>query len=153
MKNTLISSDDSGSNDDTNVVRPIPWRSKYVNTMFERIDRYNAAKKFSQACRQMKSRVTGVPSSRTIPTSRMGCDSRCRLIWIILSAANNGTGTAVWIEISSCSFLECMCIIITVIVNLSITSIKLNNKYYATTITILLWDSHLNCTWMCMPWH
>ena len=68
MKNDFMSSDDSGSDDDTYVVRPIPWRTKYVNTMFDRIDKYNAAKKSSQARRQMKSRVIGAPSSRPIPT-------------------------------------------------------------------------------------
>ena len=65
MKNDFMSSDDSGSDDDIYVVRPIPWRTKYVNT---RIDKYNAAKKSSQARRQMKSRVIGAPSSRPIPT-------------------------------------------------------------------------------------
>ena len=68
MKNAFMSSDDSGSDDDTYIVCPIPWRSKYVNTMFDRIDKYNAAKKSSQARRQMKSRVIGVPSSRPIPS-------------------------------------------------------------------------------------
>ena len=67
MKNAFMSSDDSGSDDDTYIVRPIPWRSKYVNSMFDRIDKYNAARKSSQARRQMKSRVNGAPSSRPIP--------------------------------------------------------------------------------------
>jgi hypothetical protein len=58
----------SGSDDNTYIVHPIPWRTTYVNTMFDRIDKYNAAKKSSQARRQMKSRVIGAPSSRPIPT-------------------------------------------------------------------------------------
>ena len=68
MTNEFMSSDDSGSDDDTYIVRPIPWRSKYVSTMFDRIDKYNAANKSSQARRQMKSRVIGAPSARSIPT-------------------------------------------------------------------------------------
>ena len=68
MKNYFMSADDSGSDTDTYVIRPIPWRTKYVNTTFDRIDKYNIAKKSSQARHQMKSRVIGAPSSPPIPT-------------------------------------------------------------------------------------
>ena len=68
MKNEFMSSDESGSDDDTYVIRPLPWRTKYVNTMFERIDKYYATKKSSQARRQMKKRVVGLPSTRPMPT-------------------------------------------------------------------------------------
>lgn len=66
ITNDYMSSEDSGD-DDTIEVRPLPWRSSYVNAMFTKIDAYCNHKKSSQARRQMKGRVVGSPSSRPKP--------------------------------------------------------------------------------------
>ena len=68
MTNEFMSSDDSGSDDDACIVRPVPWRSRLVNSMFDRIDKYNSSNKTPQARHQMKSRVVGAPSARPIPS-------------------------------------------------------------------------------------
>ena len=61
MTNDFMSSEESGD-DDSIVVRPIPWRSKYVNQMFSKIDKYCNHKKSPHALRQMKTRSIGSPS-------------------------------------------------------------------------------------------
>ena len=65
MTTELMSSEES--EDDSIVVRPLPWRSKYVTNMFEKIDGYCSRKKSSQAKRQMKARKIGETSSRPKP--------------------------------------------------------------------------------------
>lgn len=55
------------SDEETLVVHPLPWRSSYVNKMYDRIDSYCIHKKSSQSKRQMKVRNTGSPSTRTYP--------------------------------------------------------------------------------------
>ena len=37
MCNDIMSSEESG-NEDEMIIHPLPWRSKYVNIMFQRID-------------------------------------------------------------------------------------------------------------------
>ena len=69
MKNEYMSSEESGP-EDTIIVHPLPWRTAYVNKMFEKIDAYVGAKKSSQAKRQMKKRVVGDLSTRPVPTGK-----------------------------------------------------------------------------------
>ena len=52
------------SDDEAIVVHPLPWRSDYVNQMFQKIDDYSNSKKSPQARRQMKERIYGRPSNR-----------------------------------------------------------------------------------------
>ena len=59
-----MSSEDSGD-DDTLVVKPLPWRSDLVNRFFDNLDKQNMEEKSSQAKRQLKARLTGAPSSRS----------------------------------------------------------------------------------------
>ena len=59
-----MSSEDSGD-DDTLVVRPLPWRSDLVNTFFDNLDKQNMEEKSSQAKRQLKACLTGALSSRS----------------------------------------------------------------------------------------
>lgn len=66
ITNDFMSSEESGS-EDNNVVHPLVWRSKYVSTMFEKIDAYIEHKKSPQARRQMKKRITGCDSVRLEP--------------------------------------------------------------------------------------
>ena len=66
MCNEMMSSEDSGD-DGTNTVRPLTWRSEYVNKMFERIDKYCDSTKSAQARRQTKARIVGEPSARDLP--------------------------------------------------------------------------------------
>ena len=65
-----MSSEESGVDDDNEViiVKPLPWRSSYVNQMFRRLDDKVIAEKSPQSRRQMKKRVTGEPSIRSKPT-------------------------------------------------------------------------------------
>ena len=65
MKTELMSSEDSDG--DSIVVHPLPWRSKYVTNMFEKIDGYCCRRKSIQAKRQMKARITGGSSVRPTP--------------------------------------------------------------------------------------
>lgn len=62
----MMSSEDS-SDEGSNSIRPLPWRSEYVNKMFGRIDKYCESSKSAQARRQMKPRVIGEPSERPLP--------------------------------------------------------------------------------------
>lgn len=66
--NDCMSSEESGDDEDTYVVHPLPWRSPYVNTMFAKIDAYSDSKKSPQGRRQMKGRKPGTPSTRPCPT-------------------------------------------------------------------------------------
>ena len=66
MKNELMSSEESDDNE-TVVVKPLPWRSEYVDKIFHTIDKYTSAKKSSQAKRQTKSRNVGSASLRMLP--------------------------------------------------------------------------------------
>lgn len=69
MKNELMSSEDSDiDTPDTVTVRPLTWRSEYVNRMFQQIDKYSAVRKSPQARRQTKGRVIGSSSSRSQPS-------------------------------------------------------------------------------------
>ncbi len=62
-----MSSEESGDEDKV-VVHPLPWRTDYVNQMFNKIDNYNLARKSAQAKRQMKERTNGVQSTRAAPS-------------------------------------------------------------------------------------
>lgn len=53
--------------DDGVIVRPLPWRSQYVNKMFQNIDKYCKVRMSPQACRQTKQRIVGAPSNRERP--------------------------------------------------------------------------------------
>ena len=67
--NTELMSSEESEGDDI-VVHPLPWRSKYVTNMFEKIDAYCIRKKSSQARRQTKFRKIGSPSSRPQPNDQ-----------------------------------------------------------------------------------
>ena len=67
MVNDLMSSEESGE-DDTVTVHPLPWRSEYVNKMFQNTDKYSKLRKSPQASRQTKKRITGSPSVRPSPS-------------------------------------------------------------------------------------
>lgn len=69
VKNELMSSEESDEGDAI-VVHPLPWRSEYVNKMFQKIDEYCFSKKSPQAKRQTKKRITGSPSRRPIPATK-----------------------------------------------------------------------------------
>ena len=66
MRNDIMSSEDS-DDEDVNTVRPLPWRSAYVDKMFNRIDVFCDGSKSAQARRQMKQRIVGEPSDRSEP--------------------------------------------------------------------------------------
>lgn len=66
VSNEMMSSEESGT-EDTIVVHPLPWRSKYVTGMFNKVDQYSNARKSPQARRQMKARSTGSESTRAAP--------------------------------------------------------------------------------------
>lgn len=69
MRNDFMSSEESGD-DDSIIIRRLPWRSRYVDTMFEKIDKYAKSKKSSQAKRQLKTRkVAADPSTRLPPAT------------------------------------------------------------------------------------
>ena len=65
-KKEYMSSEESGE-DDCMVVHPLPWRSEYVNKMFNKIDLFVTNKKSSQAKRQMRQRKFGAISERGQP--------------------------------------------------------------------------------------
>ncbi len=66
MRNDVMSSEESGD-DGKNIIRPLKWRSEYVDKMFDKIDQYYGAHKSPQALRQTKERVIGEPSDRCQP--------------------------------------------------------------------------------------
>lgn len=70
ITNEFMSSEES--EDETIIVRPLPWRSEYVNEMFRRLDLHSNSKKSPQAKRQMKERISGSPSSRPSPNGEVG---------------------------------------------------------------------------------
>ena len=63
-----MSSEESGD-DDFITVHSLPWQSDYVSAMFSKIDSYILNYKSAQAKRQMKSRKSGSPLSRSAPSS------------------------------------------------------------------------------------
>ena len=65
VTNDFMSSEESDGENLT--VHPLPWRSDYVNRMFERIDVYCKAHRSAQANRQSKNRVEGSCSKRSPP--------------------------------------------------------------------------------------
>ena len=66
MRNDVMSSEDS-DDEGRNAIRPLTWRSEYVDKMFDKIDQYFSAHKSPQALRQTKKRVIGQPSRRCQP--------------------------------------------------------------------------------------
>ncbi len=80
---TLSSEESDSESEDTIVVRPLPWRSHYVTLMFERIDKFQAAKQSPQSRRQTKPRKEGPFSTRAFPIPdipRLGSDCRKRSV-------------------------------------------------------------------------
>ena len=68
MGNVYMSSDENGG-EDTIIVHPLPWRTEYVNQMFQRIDAYCSSRKSPQARRQTRKRSMGSSSTRPKPTN------------------------------------------------------------------------------------
>ena len=71
MTNDFMSSEES-DDDNAIVIRPLEWRSTYVNEMFTRIASFSQNKKSPQAKRQTKTRVYGQPSSHSCPMDSPG---------------------------------------------------------------------------------
>ena len=75
---TELMSSEEGEGDDI-VEHPLPWHSKCVTNMFEKIDAYGTRRKSSQAKTQIKSRKIGPPLSqpqlnnRDIPDWALKC--------------------------------------------------------------------------------
>lgn len=67
IANDIMSSEESGPDDDSILVHSLPWRTQYVTKMFGKIDQYTRSKKSPQALRQMKKRVIGATSNRPRP--------------------------------------------------------------------------------------
>ena len=65
----MMSSEEIEDENDTIILKPLPWRSKRVTNFFSNVDRHTTAKKSAQAKRQTKSRVLGSPSTRQPPTN------------------------------------------------------------------------------------
>ena len=61
-----MSSEESGDEENTIIVRPLPWRTDLVNKFFQNLDARSTEEKSSQARRQQKVRVPGTPSARLI---------------------------------------------------------------------------------------
>ena len=69
MVSELISSEESDENDSI-IVRPLPWRAPKVTDFFKKLDVLIDEDKTSQAKRQRKDRVmSSTESSRPIPAS------------------------------------------------------------------------------------
>jgi len=68
LVNCMISSEESGD-DESIVVKPLPWRSTLVDDFFEMLDGELMKDRSSQAKRQFKQRVVGPSSLRERPTS------------------------------------------------------------------------------------
>ena len=66
MKNDLMSSEESGS-DDNIIVHRLPWRSPEVTRLFDKIDKWNVERSSPQGRRQRKNRRNGRPSERPVP--------------------------------------------------------------------------------------
>ena len=68
-----LSSEESGMDDENEViiVKHLPWRSSYVNQMFNRLDEKAITEKSPQSRRQMKKRVTGEASARSKPAGEI----------------------------------------------------------------------------------
>ena len=61
--NDCMSSEES-EEENTVIVRPLPWRAELVNTFFATLDQKMMEERSAQARRQLKSRVIGEPSTR-----------------------------------------------------------------------------------------
>lgn len=59
----MMSSEESEDDDDVITVKPLPWRSERLTTMFYRLDNRVESGKTTQAKRQKRKRVLGVIAS------------------------------------------------------------------------------------------
>ena len=68
-----MSSEDSGEDQGSEVliVRPIPWRSTYCATMFEKIDKFTTNLKSPMSRRQAKKKLIGSQSTRPLTEATM----------------------------------------------------------------------------------
>ena len=66
LNGACVSSEESGDEENTIVVRPLVWRADLVSTFFANLDAQSMEEKSSQARRQQKVRVAGTPSERPI---------------------------------------------------------------------------------------
>ena len=65
----MMSSEESDpENDNSMVVKPLPWRSALVEEFFESLDSQIKSCRSSQSVRQSKPRVQGEPSTRLQPS-------------------------------------------------------------------------------------
>ena len=71
LKMEYISSEESDGEDSIDsgiVIKPLSWRSKRLNSMFDHLDQQVSSTRSSQALRQTKKRViSDVPSTRMVP--------------------------------------------------------------------------------------
>ena len=63
----MMSSEESGQEDDSIVVRPLPWRANRVDNFLGQLDKRIKEHKSPQARRQTKERVVGAVSPRPQP--------------------------------------------------------------------------------------
>ena len=69
MTKEFMSSEESGDENNSVIVRPLPWRSNRVDSFFQSLDKSSLEGKSPQSLRQMKKRVIGEVSSRSKPDS------------------------------------------------------------------------------------
>ena len=69
MADTMSSEESDRADDDTIVVKPLPWRSSKVTDFFQNLDTLGSEGKTSQAKRQRRQRVISTSASqRSKPT-------------------------------------------------------------------------------------
>lgn len=76
----MTSKESDEDNTDRVVVHPLPWRSDVVDRMFDKIRSHLSANKSLQAKRQMKERLVGVISLRSV---LVGLMFLCGLITVL----------------------------------------------------------------------
>lgn len=59
----VMSSEESGPEEDDMFVKPLPWRSELVNKFFAELDEKSTERKTAQALRQRKKRIISVHAS------------------------------------------------------------------------------------------
>ena len=72
MVNDFMSSEESCEEDDTFVIRPLPWRSFKVNEFFGRLDTTSKTHRSSQSQKMRNGREPGEPSERPCPITKYG---------------------------------------------------------------------------------
>ena len=69
LTSDFISSEESGEEDNSIIVKSLPWRAPRVDAFFHSLDESARNRKSPQSLRQMKTRVLGEQSTREKPPS------------------------------------------------------------------------------------